>query len=63
MNNNSPRIPYKPTPLMKMKTGKILETRKKFLELGFTDCITKPVNLSKFIRIVNKHLYGGASAG
>jgi len=37
-------------------------TRKKLLELGFADCITKPFDLHKFIRIVNKYLYGGASA-
>ena len=37
-------------------------TRKKFLELGFTDYIAKPFNLHELIRIVNKHLYGGSSA-
>ena len=37
-------------------------TRKRFLEFGFADCITKPFDLHKFIRIVNKHLYGGSSA-
>ncbi len=62
-NTSPPRIPYTPTPPVKMKTGRILESGKKFLELGFTDCITKPFDLYKLIRIANKHLYGGASAG
>lgn len=31
-------------------------TKKKFLELGFTDCIAKPFDLHEFIKIVNEHL-------
>lgn len=34
-------------------------TKKKFLELGFTDYIAKPFDIHEFIRIVNKYLYGG----
>jgi CheY-like chemotaxis protein len=37
-------------------------TRKRFLELGFADCIAKPFVMHDFIRTVNKHLYGGTSA-
>jgi len=34
----------------------------KILVIGFADCVVKPFDLHKFIRIVNKHLYGGTSA-
>jgi len=37
-------------------------TRKKFLELGFSDCIAKPFDLREFIKIVKKHLYRGNGA-
>ncbi|MEW6418908.1 MAG: response regulator [Nitrospirota bacterium] len=34
-------------------------TRKRFLELGFADCIAKPFGIHEFRRIINKHLPKG----
>jgi CheY-like chemotaxis protein len=52
----------KDVPVIALSPFATMGARKKLLELGFTDCITKPFDLYKFIRIVDKHLYGGVSA-
>lgn len=45
----------KDVPIIALASHITRGTKKRFLELGFADCISKPFGLHEFIRIVDKH--------